>query len=508
MKKFQVGNSRAAGILLPVFSLPGHYGIGTFGRQAYEWIDFLERAGQSYWQVLPLGPTSYGDSPYQSFSAFAGNPYFVDLDILCKESLLDQKECEAVFWGNDERKVDYKAIFDSRDKMLHKAYSRFPDKIALERFRGENAGWLEDFALFMAIRERAGSTAWTEWDEDIRMREPNVMARLREELCGDIEYHVFVQYQFDRQWSALKKYAGCKGIGIIGDIPIYVAMDSADTWSNRDIFFLDADGRAIDVAGCPPDYFSETGQLWGNPLYRWDELKKRGYSWWMDRLRASFSLYDIVRIDHFRGLESYYAIPGESDTAIIGEWRKGPGMDLLGKINSEFGQGKIIAEDLGILTDEVRELLRKSGYPGMKVLQFAFSPGAQSNYLPHNHPRHCVVYTGTHDNETMQGWLSALGAEDVEFAKEYLGIVDAREGRLAVVRAALASVGDLTIIPFADYLGLGSEARINIPATLGGNNWRWRMGKTDANPELASKILRLTGIYGRESDRKSENLGG
>jgi 4-alpha-glucanotransferase len=495
----RIEKSRSAGILLPVFSLPSPYGIGAFGHAAYSWIDFLEQSGQSYWQVLPLGPTSYGDSPYQSFSAFAGNPYFIDLDILCRDGLLEEHEYNTMRWGAIKRRIEYKTLFDNRDTLLRKAYYRFSNKNALDIFRSNNADWLVDYALFMAIKSKIGAMVWNQWREDIRHRDPCAMDRWRNELQEDIEYNIFVQYQFYKQWTALKAYANNKGIGIIGDIPIYVSMDSSDTWANSELFLLDENKQPIDVAGCPPDYFSKTGQLWGNPLYNWNVHRQQKYRWWIRRMRASLSLYDIVRIDHFRGFESYYAIPNGSKDAKPGVWRSGPGMDLVNILNREFGQGRVIAEDLGFLTDEVRELLENSGYPGMKILQFAFDSREESDYLPHNYQRHCVVYTGTHDNDTTKGWFSSASADDVKLAKEYLGIDDAEKGSLVFIRAALSSVGNLAIIPMQDYLNLGSEARINTPSTLGGDNWCWRMAGDEATPKLAQKIFKLMELYGRKS---------
>ena len=499
MQKFDVMGQRAAGVLLPVFSLPSPYGVGTFGRAAYDWIDFLSLAGQKYWQVLPLVPTGFGDSPYQSFSAFAGNPYFVDLDALVEEELLTHEECTSLNWGKDEHRLDYDAVAAGRDVLLRKAFSRFKDREKLEEFAKKQAAWAEDYALFMAIKTKINASAWTDWDEDIRERGPKTISRLRERLSEDIDYHLFVQYKFHEQWQALKSYAGRKGIGIIGDIPIYVAMDSADTWGHRDIFLLDKDGRPTFLAGTPPDAFSKTGQFWGNPLYDWTELEARGYDWWIERMRACLELYDIVRIDHFRGFESFYSIPAESQTAMSGSWVEGPGMGLIKTLNKKLDSGRIIAEDLGLLTDEVRKLLKDSGYPGMKVLQFAFSPYEESDYLPHKHIESCVVYTGTHDNDTTRGWFSLGTPGDIKKALDYLGADGIHGGCKAFVRAALSSVAMLAIIPIADYLGLGRDARINTPSTLSKDNWSWRMSTTAASQKAANEILRLTKLYGRLS---------
>lgn len=494
----QIFETRAAGVLLPVSSLPSNYGIGSFGKAAYRWVDFLHKAKQTYWQVLPLGPTSYGDSPYQSFSAFAGSPYYIDLDLLCEQGLLEKQECQAVQWANGPDKIDYATLFAQRPLLLRKAFSRFFQKEELAEFRKKNAEWLEDYALYMAVKDKMELRAWPVWEEDIRLRKPAALAKWQKEQAADIEYQVFVQYLFYQQWQALKEYANAQGVYIIGDIPIYVAMDSADTWAHSELFLLDEDKNPIEVAGCPPDGFSADGQLWGNPLYRWDDMAKDGYRWWMERLRANFKMYDVLRIDHFRGFEGYYAIPYGAPTAVTGQWRQGPGMQFIGEINRKFGKANIIAEDLGYLTDDVRALLHHSGYPGMKVLQFAFDSREESDYLAHNYERNCVVYTGTHDNDTTHGWFEHALPDDVELAKEYLNIHDASEGCDAFIRAALGSVARMAIIPMQDYLNLGSEARINTPATIGGNNWRWRMREGAPTPGLAARMARLTKLYGRK----------
>lgn len=487
---------RAAGILLPVSSLPSPYGIGAFGKAAYDFIDFLVAARQKYWQILPLGPTSFGDSPYQSFSAFAGNPYFIDLDKLCEENLLTAEECAAQTWGKSNTQVDYARIFNLREPILRKAFARFKSHAALKAFRAEHAAWIEDYALYMAVKAQMGLRPWTEWDEDIRLRKPAALKAYAAKFKDDVDYHIFAQYLFFKQWSELKAYANGRGVQIIGDIPIYVSPDSADVWADSRLFLLDENKLPIDVAGCPPDYFSADGQLWGNPLYRWDVLKTDGYAWWMKRLEACLALYDVLRIDHFRGFESYYAIPYGSKTARVGEWRKGPGMDFIGEIHKQFGLSNIIAEDLGFMTRAVQKLLRDSKFPGMKVLEFAFDAREESDYMPHNYNENCVVYTGTHDNETIRGWLDSAKKADVKCALDYLGATKA-DGNWAFIRAALSSVSRLAVVPMQDYLDLGSAARINIPSTVGGNNWRWRMQKNAASKALAKKIARLTKLYGR-----------
>mgnify|MGYP000169888570 FL=1 len=397
---------RAAGILMPISSLPSDYGIGCFSKSAYEFVDWLKEAGQTYWQILPLGPTSYGDSPYQSFSTFAGNPYFIDLDTLVEEGVLDKKDCEKVNWGKKPDEVDYEKIYKGRYPLLRKAYensdiSKNPD---YQKFVAENSWWLSDYALFMAVKDRFEGVEWTKWAEDIRLRWNNAMDYYREELYFDIEFQQYMQFKFYEQWMKLKSYANSKGIQIIGDIPIYVAMDSADAWAHPELFQLDQDNVPLAVAGCPPDGFSATGQLWGNPLYRWDYHRNTGYQWWISRMSYCFRLYDVVRIDHFRGFDEYFSIPYGDKDARGGHWEKGPGIDLFRKIEQALGWKQVIAEDLGYMTDSVRHLVYESGFPGMKVLEFAFDSrdsGCASDYLPHNYPENCVAYTGTHDNETI-----------------------------------------------------------------------------------------------------------
>lgn len=486
---------RASGILMPVFSLPSPYGIGTFGKAAYDWVDFLAKAKQTYWQVLPLGPTSYGDSPYQSFSAFAGNPYFIDPDLLVAAGLLSAKECAAAACGSDT-KVDYAALYETRFALLQQAFDRFTDDAALTAFWHRHKSWLDDYALYTAIKAANGQHSWAEWPDDVRLRRPDALAKARRTLLREQRFCVFLQYLFFTQWDALKTYAAAKGVHIIGDMPIYVAMDSADVWANSEIFQLDANKQPTEVSGCPPDGFSADGQLWGNPLYRWDVLAQNGYDWWMRRLAASFELFDTVRIDHFRGLESYYAIPHGAPNARNGRWRKGPGLDFIRAIRKQFRGRQIIAEDLGFLTPSVRQLLRRSGYPGMKVLQFAFDTREESDYLPHNYQKNCVVYTGTHDNDTMLGWLQTARRADVRFARRYLDIHHRDDEQWAFIRAAIASVADLAVIPMQDYLGLGGEARINTPSTLGGN-WVWRMAPGSASDALAARIAGLCSLFGR-----------
>lgn len=489
---------RKSGILLPVSSLPSAYGIGSFSKEAYQFIDFLKAAGQKLWQILPLGPTGYGDSPYQSFSTFAGNPYYIDLEKLIEEGLLTREEAAACDFGSHPEYVDYEKLYFSRFELLHKAFERFRvmPRPAYSEFMRNNADWLDDYAFYMAVKNHFDGKSWLEWDEDIKLRTESALSAYKADLKDEIEFYKFQQYEFHKQWMDLKSYANDRGIEIVGDIPIYVALDSADTWAGRELFQLDEEGIPTAVAGCPPDAFSATGQLWGNPLYRWDYHKTTGYSWWMKRLRHCFSLYDIVRIDHFRGFDEYYAIPYGDKTAEFGQWEKGPGCDLFDMMKRVIGEKSVIAEDLGFLTDTVIEMVHKTGFPGMKILQFAFNPSEESDYLPHNYKTNCVVYTGTHDNDTTRSWYDTLDAASRDFARRYLNLFNDNQATTEFVRAALASVADTAIIPMQDYLELGTEARINTPSTLG-DNWKWRMKKDACTSELAEKIRKLSKLYGR-----------
>lgn len=489
---------RKSGILLPIASIPSKYGIGTFSKQAYEFVDFLEKAGQKYWQILPLGPTGYGDSPYQSFSTFAGNPYYIDLETLIAKGWLSAADCEACDFGSDEMYVDYEKIYLSRFKILKMAYEK--SGIAKDKefaaFKQRNAYWLSDYALYMAVKNSFGGISWIEWDEDIKLRKPEAMKRYKEKFKTEIEFYEFQQFLFASQWFALKGYANEKDIKIIGDIPIYVAFDSADTWANPELFQLDDSCTPIGVAGCPPDAFSRTGQLWGNPLYKWEYHKETQYEWWMRRIAYCYELYDVVRIDHFRGFDEYYAIPYGDKTAEFGRWERGPGYDIFKVMKEKLGDKAVIAEDLGFLTPSVIKLVKKTGYPGMKILQFAFDSREESDYLPHNYTNNSVVYTGTHDNDTTVGWYTSLNRRDKAFAKRYLNIRAGKEVQWEFIRAALSSVADTAIIPIQDYLGLGKEARINIPSTLG-ENWKWRLMPNEINDELAEKIRKMCKLYGR-----------
>ena len=489
MKKRKV---RASGILLSLTSLPSEYGIGTMGKAARDFVDFLKSASQTYWQMLPVGPTGYGNSPYQSYSSFAGNPYLIDLALLCEEGLLTEEECSAIDWGHDPKRVDYAAIEKNRLSLLRTAFERGRNDAAVAQFRADNAEWIEDYALYMGIKNRMDLRPWSMWDEDIKRREPEAMARWREEVKDDVDFYCFIQYHFYKQWNALRDYAHKNGVYLIGDIPIYAAMDSADSWADGKVFLLDDNCDPIDVAGCPPDAFSATGQLWGNPIYNWDYLKETGYAWWIRRLRHITSMFDVTRIDHFRGFAGYYAIPYGSATAETGEWRVGPGMDFFRAVKKALGNINVIAEDLGYLTPDVRKLLKQSGFPGMKVLQFAFDSREESDYLPHNYDHNCVVYTGTHDNDTTRSWFDTADKNDVRHAKKYLNVRRKEDGAWAFIRCAMMSTANLCIIPMQDYLNLGGEARMNVPSTLGGINWQWRMTADAASPALADKILDLT----------------
>ena len=491
---------RRNGMLLPIASLPSPYGIGGFSKEAYEFIDLLEETGQKLWQILPLGPTSYGDSPYQSFSTFAGNPYFIDLDTLAEKGWLTKEACEASDYGDNESYIDYGRIYNSRFVLLKQAFLN-SDILSDEKFTEfckANQHWLPDYALYMALKNQNDGKSWIEWEEEIRLRKPEAVEYYKKELDEECNFYEFLLYEFHEQWTKVKEYAHEKGIQIVGDVPIYVAFDSADTWANPELFQLDEKNLPLGVAGCPPDAFSATGQLWGNPLYNWAYHKKTGYDWWLKRIAYCFDLYDIVRIDHFRGFDEYYSIPYGDETAVNGHWEKGPGMDLFNTVKEKLGELDIIAEDLGFLTESVFQLLKDSGYPGMKVLQFAFDPSEDSDYLTYKYQRNCVVYTGTHDNDTTAGWFEKLSDGDKEVALRYMNsfYTPKEEQHWDLIAHAMRSTSDTCFIPVQDFLGLGSEARINMPSTLG-DNWKWRMTKGAFSEELKEKIRRMTKLYGR-----------
>ena len=490
---------RGSGILLHISSLPNNCGIGSFGKEAYEFVDFLESSGQRYWQILPLGQTSYGDSPYQSFSTDAGNPYFIDLKFLENEKLLEASEYLNVYENDNPHKVDYEKIYNTRFLILKKAFDRF-DKNTKEyiEFKEKNSNWLDDYALFMALKREHNDKEWSTWEDKYRKRDKKALDIFKKEKAIDIEFWKFLQYKFYTQWDRLKKYANSKGIYIIGDIPIYVAYDSVDVWKNPKYFQLDKNLQMTSVAGCPPDAFSPTGQLWGNPLYDWEYMKKTKYQWWVERLKSAVELYDIVRIDHFRGFAGYYSIPYGEDTAINGSWKKGPGIELFKKINEELGELNIIAEDLGFLTEDVIEMLKESGYPGMKLLQFAFDSREGGDYLPHNYPKNSIAYIGTHDNDTARGWIENAKKEDIEYMREYLDIhtKNIKNTIWKLIARALATRSNIAVIQMQDYLVLDNIGRMNKPSTLG-NNWVWRMDRKDMNKKLSKQIFNLAQLYKR-----------
>ncbi len=487
---------RSAGILLPIFSLPSPYGVGTMGQAAREFVDFLTESGQTYWQILPVGPTSYGDSPYQSFSSFAGNPYFIDLDDLARDGLLTPDEYRHLNWGSDPAAVDYGTLYHTRYEVLRHACRRLlacpPGDYAV--FQAENSFWLDDYALFMALKGSHDGAPWYQWPEAQRLRAPEAIAHVRQELDEDISFWRALQYLFYRQWDALKGLANSRGISIIGDVPIYVSLDSADVWASPEQFQLDDTLTPTEVAGCPPDAFCEDGQLWGNPLFNWERMKDEGYAWWIRRIDFQFRICDVLRIDHFRGFDEYYAIPYGDKTARNGRWRPGPGLEFFRKVNEALGPRNIIAEDLGFLTDSVRQLLSDTGYPGMKIVEFALSP--DGDYTPHNYPRNCVVYAGTHDNDTILGWLDTLSPEELQFVRRYHRLSFGEGWNWGILRTAWASVADLAVAQVQDLLGLGSEGRMNTPSTTG-RNWQWRLLPGQLTYELARRIRDELALYQR-----------
>lgn len=497
---------RYAGVLLSVTSLPSRYGIGCFDQAAYDFVDWLEKAGQRYWQILPLGATSYGgsdDSPYQAYSAFAGNPYMISLEALIEEGVLTRQECDAVDFGSNPAKVDFDKLHENRFALLHKAYERsnISENRAYQRFCRDNAWWLNDYALFMALKRFFREQSFRQWPEDIRMHWGFAVDYYNRELYFDVEFQKYMQFQFDQQWTKLKAYANVKHIQIVGDIPIYVSPDGADVWAHPELFQLDKGNKPTAIAGCPPDAFAIDGQVWGNPLYRWDYHRATGYEWWVSRMWYSLKLYDVVRIDHFRGFDEYFSIPEGAVSAKDGHWEKGPGMELFDTIRHRLGNVNVIAEDLGLLTDGVRKLVRDSGCPNMKVLQFAIDPadtGGANDYWPHNYNSNCVVYTGTHDNETVTGWYAGLEPDAKKQIRDYLcnyHTPDAEMPRV-LINLTMTTVAKDCIVPIQDYLGLGNEARMNQPGTVG-KNWRWRLVPGQITGELAAELLALVKRTGR-----------
>lgn len=492
---------RESGILMHITSLPGPYGIGTMGKQAFAFVDFLKKAGQKYWQILPLTPTGYGDSPYQSCSTFAGNHYLIDLDTLIEEGLLLREEVECIRWADQEGKVNFGILYNNRLNVLRRAYERFQPSAEFETFCQENSGWLPDFALFMALKEKYQGKPWYQWEDGLKYRNVDAVWQARQELKTEIRFYCFVQFIFFKQWNALRDYAHANGVSIIGDVPIYVPYDSSDVWSNSELFQLDEQMNPIAVAGCPPDAFSEDGQLWGNPLYRWDLLEKEDYSWWINRLAAAGELYDVVRMDHFRGFEAYWSVPFGDATARNGQWIKGPGLPFIRKVQKSLPKLRLIAEDLGFLTQEVLDLRDESNLPGMKVLGFAFDSREPSDYLPHTYTRNSVCYTGTHDNMTMRQWFETAGEDAVAYAKEYMRLTQEEGLVWGVIRTAVSSVSDLCVILMQDLLNLGAESRMNFPGTLTDANWTWRAQEGFTGNGLAERLYELTKLYGRLGDK-------
>ena len=486
---------RASGILLPVSSLPSAYGIGCFSREAYDFVDWLAAAGQSYWQILPLGPTGFGDSPYQSFSNFAGNPYYIDLEALIEDGLLTEEECNRVDFGSDPHSVDYGKLYENRWNLLKIAYQR--SSIAVDpdfrEFCRKQDWWLEDYALFMTVKACFHGASWDCWAEDIRLRWGYSIDYYRNTYAEEMEFYRYIQYLFDVQWKKLKAYANDKEIQIIGDLPIYVAFDSADAWAHPNLFQFDEQHKPTAVAGCPPDAFSATGQLWGNPLYRWEYHRNTGYDWWIRRMRACYERYDIVRMDHFRGFDEYYSIPAEDENAVGGHWEKGPGMELFHTLEQALGERPVIAEDLGFMTPGVEKLVADSGYPNMKVLEFGFVPGVETGHLPHAYEKNCVVYTGTHDNETVEAWYEELGDRKKSYLLDYLDKEKPGKNGISrdLIRLAMMSSADTCIIPLQDWLGLGRGARMNYPSTIG-TNWKWRTDAAVFTKKLQKEIRSLT----------------
>lgn len=510
---------RESGILMPIFSIPSKFGIGSLSKEAFEFVDFLANSGQGYWQILPVGPTGYGDSPYQPFSAFAGNPYFISPEELINKGLLTWDEANGFDFGSNEERVDYGALYNNRYSLLRIAYNRFVEKKGLEtkeykEFVKTESFWLEDYCLFMALKDANEGKSWEDWDDELRLRNEKALTKAKKDYEKEIAFYEYVQYEFDEQWKKLHEYAVSKNVKIIGDIPFYVSLDGADAWSHKEAFLMDDEGYPTVVAGCPPDAFSSTGQLWGNPIYDWKNRKEGGYEWWMKRLERSYRLVDVIRIDHFHGFSDYYAIPYKDETAVNGKMYKGPGMDFFNAVYKRFGDltgkdtkdgaFKLIAEDLGTVTKENQKLLEDSGIPGMKVLQYAFTSW-DSYYVTHRHINNCVVYTGTHDNTPSRAWIEEIGEGDRDFVRRYINSMNTDYGAFVwdFIREAYHSVANLCIIPIQDYIVYGKEARINYPGTQG-DNWQWRLKPNFLSGELAQSIKRLSETYGRIPKEKAD----
>ncbi|MGE5423902.1 MAG: 4-alpha-glucanotransferase [Syntrophothermus sp.] len=492
---------RAGGILLHPTSLPGRFGIGTLGNAAYDFIDFLVNSKIKFWQILPLGPTGYGDSPYQCFSSRAGNPMLIDPEMLHEERLITKEELDSLELPETGH-VDYGRVITLKYAVLEKAYERFRSesgkelKQDLRYFSKSNSSWLNDYALFMSIKEHNKFKPWYKWTKSLRLKKEEAVAPLEKALKSRIEFHKFIQYMFFRQWSSVKDYANENNIRIIGDIPLYVALDSADAWANPELFEFNQEKMPVAVGGVPPDYFSENGQLWGNPLYNWYYHKQQRFKWWTDRINFNLSMFDMIRIDHFRGFAAYWAVPAGEETARNGKWMPGPGKDLFETIYNQLGELPIIAEDLGVITPDVENLRDSFGFPGMKILQFAFDSAEANDYLPHNYPKNSVVYTGTHDNDTVKGWFEKASAGDRKQALDYMGCTPDKICS-SLIRLAWSSVSNTAVVPLQDLLELGSEARMNTPGTTS-NNWKWRCNASDFNPELAKRLSRMAKMYGRD----------
>ncbi|MBQ8768501.1 MAG: 4-alpha-glucanotransferase [Oscillospiraceae bacterium] len=485
-----------------ITSLPGDFGVGTMGKSAFAFVDFLKKAGQRCWQILPLTPTGYGDSPYQSCSTYAGNHYLIDLQLLVDQGLLKEDEVRSVHWGDREDKVDFGTLYQNRTQVLRIAYSRFQDNEALDAFCRQHGSWLPDFALFMALKGKFQGAPWYQWEDALKFRQPDAIWAARQELKAEIRFYCFQQYLFYKQWDALRSYAHENGVQIIGDVPIYVPYDSADVWSSPEYFQLDENLQPTAVAGCPPDAFSEDGQLWGNPLYRWDRMEEDGFSWWLRRLKAAGELYDVVRMDHFRGLEAYWSVPYGDTTARGGKWIKGPEMKFINAVKNGLPSLQMIAEDLGFLTQEVLDLRDDSGFPGMKILGFAFDSREPSEYLPHTYPVNSVCYTGTHDNMTTRQWFETASPDAVSYAREYMHLTEDEGFVWGMIRTAMASVSELCITPMQDLLELGGEARMNFPGTQTDANWTWRADMRCMDPCLAERLYAMTKLYGRLENGK------